>query len=109
MFRVTYNDLCFSYWKKRECGFPKNVLNILGRPLAAYPLIAASESKYVDQVFLSTDCDALKSIGTEYGAAHIERPPELASMTLGEDAFVRGYEHIKSMIDPSKKIEFLVC
>jgi len=96
--------------RKGSSGFPKkNVLNILGRPLAAYPLIAASESKYVDQVFLSTDCDVLKSIGTEYGAAHIERPPELASnKALGEDAFVHGYERIKSMIDSSKKIEFLV-
>jgi len=37
-------------------GIPKkNVYPILNRPLMSYPLLAAQNSKFVDEVYVSTD------------------------------------------------------
>lgn len=83
--------------REGSTGFPgKNVHPVLGRPLAAYPLMAASAAKTVDRVYLSTDSPKLKVIGQEYGACIIDRPPHLATnQALGEDAYVHGYETIR--------------
>lgn len=81
-------------------GFPgKNLYPVLGRPLVAYPLLAAQEAESVDRVYVSTDSPEIAAIGAEYGAELIERPPELASHeALGEDAFVHGYETIRDRL-----------
>jgi CMP-N-acetylneuraminic acid synthetase len=81
-------------------GFPgKNLYPVLGRPLVAYPLLAAQEADTVDRLYVSTDSPELAAIGAEYGAEPIERPPELASPdALGEDAFAHGYEVIRDRL-----------
>lgn len=81
-------------------GFPgKNLYPVLGRPLVAYPLIAAREAETVERIYVSTDSPEIAAIGSEYGAELIERPPELASPeALGEDAFVHGYEVIRNRL-----------
>ena len=77
--------------------FPKkNIMPVLGRPLCAYPMLAAINSKYVDKLYLSTDDERIMAIGREYGADIIVRPPELCTKeALGEDAYVHGYEVIR--------------
>jgi len=71
-------------------------MRVLGRPLCAYPMLAAINSKYVDKLYISTDDEQIMSIGREYGAEIIVRPPELCTKeALGEDAYVHGYEVIK--------------
>jgi len=81
-------------------GFPgKNLAPVLGRPLMAYPLIAASESASVDRLYVSTDSDEIARIGAEHGAELIERPVELSTPdALGEDAFKHGYEVIRDRL-----------
>lgn len=81
-------------------GFPgKNLYPVLGRPLVAYPLLAAQEAESVDRLYVSTDSPEIAAIGVEYGAQLIERPPELASPeALGEDAFVHGYGVIRDRL-----------
>jgi len=78
-------------------GFPgKNLYTILGRPLMAYPLLAAQESAYVDRVYVSTDSEEIMAVGRKYGAEIIVRPPELCTnQALGEDAFAHGYRVIR--------------
>ena len=77
-------------------GFPgKNVMPVMGRPLAAYSLLAARASQHVQRLYVSTDSPEIVEIGRQYGAEHIERPPELATrQALGEDAFAHGYREI---------------
>jgi len=89
--------------REGSSGFPgKNVYPVLGRPLVAYPLMAARAAKSVDCLYLSTDSPRLKSIGVEYGARIIDRPCHLAtSQALGEDAYVHGYEVIKQELAAS--------
>ncbi len=89
-------------------GFPnKNVHPILGRPLMSYPLLAAINSKSVDEVFVSTDCDNIKSVAKNFDVQIINRPPELAtSEAMVEDVFSHGYDYVKKKL--SKDIEFIV-
>jgi CMP-N-acetylneuraminic acid synthetase len=83
--------------RKGSVGFPgKNLYPVLGRPLVTYPLLAAQGSKYVDQLFVSTDSPEIMEIGISHGAELIERPSDLATKAaLGEHVFVHGYEEIK--------------
>jgi CMP-N-acetylneuraminic acid synthetase len=78
-------------------GFPgKNTTPILGRPLMAYPILAAQASKSVSRVYVSTDAPKIKEIARQYGARVIDRPAELCTpQALGEDAFAHGYRLIR--------------
>lgn len=95
--------------REGSTGFPgKNIHPILGRPLVAYPLMAAKSAKRVDRLFVSTDSLKLKAIGRQYGAEIIDRPPQLAHIkALGEDAFAHGYQVIRKQIAPDT-VEFMV-
>ena len=97
--------------REGSTGFPKkNVYPVLGRPLVAYPLMAAAGAASVDRVYVSTDSPALRKIGVEYGARIIERPAHLASKTaLGEDAYAHGYQVIKEQLGgEGHEIELMV-
>lgn len=82
--------------RKGSIGFPgKNTMNMLGRPLAWYPMKAALDTKEIDRHFISTDDPALIRLGEELGFEVIERPAYLATPeALGEDAYKHGYEVI---------------
>jgi len=75
-----------------------------------YPLIAATQAKTVDRVYISTDSEKIKEIGKKYGAKIIDRPPELCgSSALGENVFVHGYYAIKKELAYEKEsIELIV-
>src|SRR5207245_10381768 len=94
--------------REGSLGFPgKNTAPVLGRPMMAYPLLAARHAKSVDEVYVSTDSPSIREIAKEYGALLIDRPPELCTTTaLGEDAYVHGYRHIRDVL--KKEIELLV-
>ncbi|MBF0482365.1 MAG: cytidylyltransferase [Desulfovibrionaceae bacterium] len=97
--------------RKGSVGFPgKNVHPVLGRPLAAYPLLAARRAPSVEIVYLSTDDAELMAIGREHGASIIVRPPELATrQALGEDAYLHAYEAVKNDCQNSgRELELLV-
>lgn len=92
-------------------GFPgKNVHPMLGRPLAAYPLMAAKASRHVGRLYVSTDSPEIMTIARDAGAELIERPPELATKTaLGEDVFVHGYrEIVRRLAAGGESVEFMV-
>jgi hypothetical protein len=97
--------------RKGSVGFPgKNVSPVLGRPLVAYPLLAAKKSCKVERVFVSTDSPEIMTIAKDYDAELIERPPELATkQALGEDVFAHGYHEIKARLAKERQsIELLV-
>ena len=94
--------------REGSSGFPgKNIYPVLGRPLMVYPLLAAINSKYVDEIYVSTDSVKIMGIAEKYGAKVIKRPPELCSKeALGEDVFVHGYKYLRDTL--KKKIEIMV-
>ena len=83
--------------RKGSIGFPgKNLYPLLGRPLMAYPLLAALHARQVDEVYVSTDDERIMTIATDHGAGVIVRPPALATKrALGEHAYVHGYQVIR--------------
>ena len=92
-------------------GFPKkNIKKILGRRLFEYPLIASKNSKYIDKIFISTDCPVITRVSKKYGVIHIKRPGRLtSSKALGEHVYEHGYFEIKKMLTlDAKNIEFIV-
>lgn len=92
-------------------GFPrKNITKIFGKKLCEYSLMAAKKSKYIDKIFVSTDCPVIKSASKKYGATIISRPKKLCSnKALGDDVFKHGYFKLKKLLDKKERdIEFIV-
>lgn len=89
-------------------GLPnKNILPILNRPMMTYPLMAAKNSKFVDEIFVSSDSAEILKIAKKFNVKTIDRPKKLAtSDATVEDVFVHAYEFIKKQ--SKKKIEFIV-
>lgn len=46
----------------------KNVKNFLGKPVLAYPIIAALETNLFDEVMVSTDDEEIAEVARQYGA-----------------------------------------
>jgi CMP-N-acetylneuraminic acid synthetase len=97
--------------REGSLGFPgKNLLNVLGRPLCSYPMIAASESKSVERLYVSTDSSRIREIADNFNAILINRPDHLADKNaLGEDAFKHGFDIItKDLKSEGLDLEFLI-
>ncbi len=96
--------------REGSIGFPgKNTSPVLGRPLRAYPLLAAQHAQAVEETSVSTDSERIKAIAQEYGASIIERPPALATATaLGEDAYVHGFQYLRDTLHRSIELVVLL-
>jgi len=50
-------------------GLPgKNIRLLKGKPLLAYPILAAKTSKYISRVICSTDNNQIASLSIKFGA-----------------------------------------
>ena len=94
--------------RKGSRGFPgKNTYKVLGRALCEYPLIAAKKSKFIDKIYVATDCDKIKKISSKYNVEFIDRPKRLnTNKALGDHVFEYSYEQVKKK--NTKKIELVV-
>lgn len=88
-------------------GFPgKNTYKVLGRPMMEYAILAAQNSKYVDEIYVSTDSEEIKEIARKNNCFVIDRPDYLCTKeALHQDAMAHGYNFIK---DLGKDIEYVV-
>jgi len=59
----------------------KNVLDLGGKPLIAWTIEAAKQSKYIDHFIVSTDDEEIKTVSEQYNAEVLIRPGELATDT----------------------------
>lgn len=60
-------------------GVPrKNIKLLAGKPLIAYTIETALQSKSLDRVIVSTDDEEIAKISSDYGAEVINRPAQLA-------------------------------
>lgn len=82
--------------REGSSGYPgKNVMDMLGKPLVAWPLDAARAVAEIERTYVSTDSPRIKEIAREYGARVIDRPPHLCTKeALGEHA----YQHAHGVI-----------
>ncbi len=95
--------------RKNSKGFlDKNLFNVLGHPLAYYPIRAAKDCPEVNKIYLSTDDERLMEIAEENGVEIIKRPPELCTdEALGEDVYVHAYNTVRKN-NKEGEIEMLV-
>ena len=95
--------------RKGSIGFPgKNLYPVLGRPLALYPMMAAKFSKFIDKVYISTDCENLMGLSRDNDVEIIERPEELCTNEArGLDVFIHGFNIIKER-NKAREIELVV-
>lgn len=76
-------------------GLPnKNIKELCGKPLIAWSIEAGLESKYIDEVVVSTDSQEYANIAKKYGA----KTPFLRPQELSLDASTT-FESIKHTID----------
>ena len=93
-------------------GLPgKHFFQVAGRPLMAYPMMAAQNARLIDRTYVSTDSPEIAAEAAKYGAIHIQRPPELATNSaLTEDVFRHGYEFICNHIgEEPETVTLLFC
>lgn len=101
--------------RKGSTGLPgKNTMPILGRPLAEYCFMAASNAQCIDKIFISTDDERLMDIGRKYGAEIIIRPPELCTKeALGEHVYRHGLQVMKEKAEEVgesvEQVALLMC
>ena len=82
-------------------GLPgKNIKEIKGTPLLAFPILAAKKSKYISDIYVSTDDDSIKEAALKYGAKVIDRPASLATDdSLDIEAMRHVVDHLSSGYD----------
>lgn len=60
-------------------GIPrKNIKLLVDKPLIAYTIDAAKQSKHLDYFYVSTEDDEIAQIASDYGAKIMERPNKLS-------------------------------
>jgi len=80
-------------------GIPrKNIVEVAGRPLIAWSIERARNSKLVNMVFVSTEDDEIANASLQYGAEVIKRPAEFATDTSSsEDALLHAIDFIEDV------------
>lgn len=79
-------------------GLPgKNCMPLLNKPLIAHTIECALQSKYCEEVFVSTDDDKIAETARSFGAeVPFRRPAELASDTAkSSDAVLHAFEYLE--------------
>jgi len=89
-------------------GIPgKNYRYLLGKPLFMWSMLAAEQSKYIDGVILSSNCNKCKNICDEYLNIRdkeneklfgwVDRPDEISGdLSKNEDALIHVLDYFKS-------------
>jgi pseudaminic acid cytidylyltransferase len=57
----------------------KNILDLGGKPMLAYPIEAALACGFFDRVYVSTEDAEIAEVAERHGAVVITRPPEIAA------------------------------
>ena len=70
--------------REKSTGFPgKNVFKVLNKHLMEYPLLAAGGSKYIDEIYVSTDSEKIKEVGRKSSERYVNRFKRRMSLALG--------------------------
>ena len=80
----------------------KNILNLAGKPLIAWTIEAALQSKYIDKVLVTSDDDEILKVSNDYGASTIKRP-----MHLSQDNST-SFEAISHAIENTQEFDYIV-
>lgn len=89
--------------------FPGGEGSALGRPLPAYPLIAAKSSRHARRHYVVTEAPAVKAVALQYGAHIIDPPPDAAGPRRAEKFLLHGCRFIQEELkSESASLDFVV-
>lgn len=90
--------------------FPGNTAEVMGRPLAAYPLMAAKAARHVGRVYAQTESPTISRVAAQYGAVVLNAPKTAGETPPGEETLVlNGYRQIVDDLKAEKAaLELLV-
>lgn len=80
----------------------KNVLELAGKPLIAWTIEAALQSKYIDKVLVTSDDDEILQISEAMGVATIRRPGHLAQDTS------TSFDAVKHAIENTEAYDYII-
>ena len=93
-------------------GLPnKNIRPLLGKPLIAWTIEQAKQSKYIDRIIVSTENNEIAEIAKEYGAEiPFIRPKELAmDNTPVLEAILHAMDFLETKNDSHDILLLLEC
>ncbi len=83
--------------------FPGNSAEVMGRPLAAYPLMAAKGSRHVRRLYAQTSSPIVARVAAQYGAASLPPPEPSDDARLSDEALiVSGWRRIAAELREEK-------
>ncbi|SDB49023.1 N-acylneuraminate cytidylyltransferase [Desulfonatronum thiosulfatophilum] len=86
----------------------KNIKDFHGKPMIAYPISVALESRLFDRIIVSTDDEEIADVSMRYGAeVPFMRPKELADDYAGTNAVVRHC--LEWLVEKNQKPEYACC
>lgn len=90
-------------------GVPrKNLRDVAGKPLIAWSIEDAAESKIVSEVYVTTDDSEIAQVSIRYGAKVINRPADLAmDSSTSESALRHALDEIVKMDGEPRLVVFL--
>lgn len=80
----------------------KNILDLQGKPLIAWSIKAAINSRYIDKVIVTSDDEEILQIAKQYGSDIIKRPNELSSDTA------TSFDAIRHTIENVEHFDYIV-
>ena len=82
----------------------KNIFPINGHPLVSYSIAAAKKSKFIKEVFVSTDGEDIAKVAKKYGAKIIRRPKNLSTDAAQiETAILHAIKYIENFLNQGIK------
>lgn len=67
----------------------KNIFPLNGKPLIAYTIDACKKSKFIHDIYVSSDDEEILTVAEQFGAKRIERPATLADDTTPKVIAIR--------------------
>lgn len=75
--------------------FPGNTAEVMGRPLAAYPLMAAKGSSHVRRLYAQTASPVVARVAAQYGAVNLVPPKQDGEERLSDEALIaNGWKQV---------------
>ena len=89
--------------------FPGNTAEVMGRPLAAYPLLAAKGSSHAPRLYAQTVSPPVRRVAAQFGAVVLDPPAPGATAPSDEALIAHGYAQIVSDLKAEKtELELLI-
>ncbi|WP_458207733.1 acylneuraminate cytidylyltransferase family protein [Haladaptatus sp. NG-SE-30] len=84
----------------------KNLRQLAGKPLVAWPIVVAAETPEIDRTIVTTDSESIAAAARDWGAEVVERPESLAA---NDSLVIDALRHLRSELrEEGEDADYLV-